>query len=822
MTLQHGGWVSLELLVRDFRHAARSLLKSRGYSIVAVLLLTVAIGSNLAVFSVVDPLLLRALPVDRPDQLVRITSIDKEGRESVVQSPVVDMLRGESVFAGVCGFDRPQFPVDIRGVVQNRLLLTMTPDCFRTLGIRTRIGRTFTSPEGSASERVALLGYSFWQRSFGGTEAVLGQKINIAGYVFTIIGVMDERFTGFTPGSPIDLAIPLEQTPLNFVPTGPVRFWTDIFARRAPSVSVEMVQARIKTIERQLLDESVPRRFNEQQRQEYVGRTLVVRPAPNSVEGFVSRRFGSPLYVTMGMCALILAVTCVNLAILSLSRGLSRQKEIVMRLALGATRASAVRTLALESLLLVLISIPAAAIFAQLANQSVSDQARILQITVNPVSSSFLLEPRIAAFFAAMVLTTVIVLSMVPAWQAFHFHRRSLTNTVHGLAGASTRNQKALLCIQIALALVLVSMSGFLNASLRYVDGVRFGMNMQGLTMAMLSPLPGVPASPDEGAYYRKLLQEVETLPGVASAAISSYAPFYSGNYSQPVFMNDTAGKSVRAQSILVTDRFFETLGTPLVSGSAFQAGGTEADAIVSESVAEAFGGPEIIGRFILAGETGRERRVKVVGISANVQPSTQNPNETDPLFVYVNLRHQPPPRFPVLLTKGAGGAPVALADLRRVVDSQGRHYVETYRLVADQLDQSLVENRLLAHLSTAFGALSLFLAAAGLFGLLSQHVAMRRGEIGLRMALGADSRGIQRMILHQMQPVMGAGIAVGLIMTLLAGRAIAANVFGVSVYDARLIGLSIIVLIITGILAAWRPARRASLVDPLIALRHD
>jgi predicted permease len=833
-------WRGLEASIRDLKYALRSLRKSPGFTAVAILLLAIGIGSNLAVFSLIDPLFLRLLPVENPWEVVQISLTDKDGSDRPIFSKVMEPLRDEGLFRGICGFNMPWLTAEINRSVRGIRTLAMTGDCFATLGLRMQVGRPFTlSDDERGAERVALITDSLWRRSFAAVPDVLGKQIAAEGVVFTIIGVVAPGFTGLTPGYPTDLIIPLAQTPVESPPPGdrPIHFWVSVLARVPPSVPWQQVQARMSTAEKRLLEQSVPLFYNPNQKRDYIGRRITVRSAMTGVETgqskWMSDRFGKPLYAVWGICSLVLLVGGVNLAILFLGRGLARQREIAVRLALGANRLSIVRLLALESLPLVLVGAAAGAVAARWMNHIVAAQANeMFAIVLSPASLNPGLDLRTGAFLAGLVGAVALVLTVVPVWQASRFGGANpLNESGRGLVGSSTRNQKILLGTQVALTLALVSASGFFTSSLRYLYDIDLGLETRGVSMVTLTRLPGVSTKVPHGPYYRDLVGQLAAFPNVSSAVVADYAPFWSGTYLEPVTSaeNSSANADILTQTAVVTERFFETLGVPVVAGEGFQPSGSvasesrpEIEAIVSESLAKHFGGEGLIGRHISVGNRGPYERLRVVGISANVQPSLANPEEREPLFVYINLWQHPDIRYPVILVKTKNGPPMTATEFRGVIEARGQHYVENYRTLDQSKDQALIENRLLADLSSGFGVLSLLLAATGLFGLLSYQVASRTSEIGLRMALGANRRQIQWYVLRQLVPVMIAGILGGVAFTLGLGRLMAGLVFGISAQDPRLIVLSVVTLIATAVLAALIPARKATSVDPLIALRHE
>ena len=801
----------LPLCAADLRYSLRMLRKSPGFTAVALLVLALGIGSNLAVFSLIDALLLRPIPVLRPGELVQISGREGTGVFRAFPSTFLDALRKERIFQGVCGFQTPLQTTEVDGVVAPVGTLAWTGDCFDTLGVRTQLGRPFAL-QGAGN--VTVLSGSKWRATFGGRRDVLGKKIIVDGALFTIIGVAEDRFTGLLLGFPPGLIQPLrEQPPL----------WVTIFARRAPGVSEEQVQARLRVVAKTLLPETVPPSFNSSRRAAYLAQSLMATPAKTGVDWMLRDRFTKPLSAILWICAAILCIACINLANLLLARGLQRRKEVAMRLALGASRTSVARLFSIETSILVLSGCALGLFFARWTGVLLAAQAA-------SIFSGLHLEPgfdiRAMAFVAALVFVVALVLSLASAWQATAFSSETvLKEAGRGVVGAGARGRKFLLGLQIAFTLALVAGSGLFASSWTNLSRMNLGLRMDGVSESMLMPLPGGYRNFAPGPYYHELLRRVEALPDVASAGLADMSPLWNKARRDSVsVVENPAGRStLETQTVAATEGTFETLGVPIVDGDGFSDRSGEPTAIVSRSLANRLGGNALIGRHLRIGDRAEYRSLRVVGIARDAQLSLEDPNEKRPLIVYIDFWAFPQDaRYPSLLARSKSGVPVPAPTLAPVIAAQGREYLERYRSLAQQKAESLIEERLLAWLSGAFGLLALALAATGLFGLLSYHVASRTGEIGLRMALGAQGRQIQALIVRQIAPVVAFGIFGGLALALLTGKLIAGLVYGVEVRDPRLLGASVLVLLLTALAAAWIPARRASSISPLAALRQE
>ncbi|HEY3937271.1 MAG TPA: FtsX-like permease family protein, partial [Bryobacteraceae bacterium] len=389
-----------------------------------------------------------------------------------------------------------------------------------------------------------------------------------------------------------------------------------------------------------------------------------------------------------------------------------------------------------------------------------------------------------------------------------------------------TAVQKILLSAQIALTLALVVASGLFTSSIQHVYEENLGVGIRGLSESSLSPLAGGYGGWAPGPYYHQLLQKIQNLPDVQSASLGNFAPFWTMPFEEPVAMIEGASgqTEVQAQPILITDQFVRTLGLRLLEGDGFRASeeqSSEPVALISEPLARRLGGQRVIGSHIRVGTGEQFQHLKVTGIISNAQFSLVNPEDTEASIVYLNFWRYPT-GYPWVFVKTISGLPISSKILRAAVHSLGREYVERYSTAAVEKDSALVENRLLAYLSSAFALLGLCLAAVGLFGLLSYHVVSRTNEIGVRMALGAARSQIRSLVVHQVVRVVLAGIVGGSLMLAGIGPLIRSFVYGIGVYDWRLLCLAILILLLTSILAAWIPAQRAASVEPLAALRHN
>jgi len=822
-------WHWLDASRRNLRHALRALGRSKLFSLVAIAILAVGIGATVGTFGLVDALLFRPLAVPRPYELVRIASLQKDGRLRQLPSTILDPLKSSTWLSGACGFNTGYEGGETNGTITPIGILGFTGDCFRTLGILTQLGRPLGPDDDHASApAVAVITADLWRRAYGGRADVLGQRVQMPGSAFTIVGITEDRFAGLLLGFPAGIIVPLHQEPSETGMVGQQVWWSvNVIGRRAPGVSAKQAAAGLAAQSGWLLEQSVPPRFGAARRQQYLASHLATAPAANGVDYFIRNRFGQPLIAVFGICAAILAIACVNLAGLMLARATRRRREVAVRLALGASRAHVAGILALESALLVAAGAALGVVVALALDRVV--RAEGAQMFGNfDVRLGF--DSRVTLFFAALVLAIMLALAGASAWQA---RRLSQLGSLHQgerrVARGHSAAQRLLIAAQIALTLALVTGAGLFGASLRAFYNLDLGVNTRHVWDVMLASHPARYSHFEPGPYYRDLVRQVETIPGIRSAVLADFVPFYTTGSTLPAAVVEGAEPGVEFEAAVdtVTDGFFRLMGMRVVEGRDFrreQPNGAEPEAIASQSLAEHLGGASaLLGRHIRVGTAAAYQRLRVVGIASDTQLSLANPNETHPFAVYINSWQHPESQagYPVLLLKTAGGE-VPSAMLRQTVDRAGREYVERTRSLDEEKDGALIENRVMAYLSGAFGALALVLAATGLFGLLSYQVASRTGEIGIRMALGARRGQIQWLIVRQIGGLVAGGAAAGVALAIFESKAIAGLLFGVRAGDQWLLAGSLVLLAATALLAAWLPARHAASVDPLMALRHE
>ena len=795
------GWTWLESVGQDARYGLRAMRRSPGFTAVAVLSLALGIGANTAIFSLVDTLMLRLLPVPHPEQLVEFIihyPLDPPG--SWFSRRSYEYFRDHNhVFSAVSGCGPGTLHVSGAGLepvsVAGEMVLG---DFFSLLGLEPAIGRLIAP--GDERAPVAVLSWPSWKNRFGMDPAVVGRHIVVEGRPATIIGVLPRAFTGLQVGAQPEIWIPAPAG-------GPLA----LMARLRPGVSLAKARAEMAVLFRFTYEERVRASQDALMRQ----LKFWVEPAGAGLLSEFKLRFAKPLLALMGVVAALLLIACASLAGLLLARGAARQREMALRVSLGAGRGRLVRQVLTESLLLAAAGGLLAVLLAELgagqlvrvleSGRPMVGMAR-LEIPVRP-------DTRVLLFTAAAALLTGVLCGLAPTLRSFTALRGH---------NASQRFGRLLVAAQVALSVGLLSAAGLFLANLEHLQHLDLGFRRDHLLQLRLEP----PRSLDPARLSlacEELLARLEATPGVRSASISAPTPLSGAGASRIVQVEGRleAPQDRRyTQVTWVADRFLETMGTRLLAGREF----TPADrrgprvALVNESMARYyFGTASPLGRrFTFAGEPGAYEIVGVVA-DANYYEIREAPQRA----VYLDAFQLPRP--PAWFVARTAIDPLAVASAARQAARQVFPDVPFARLdtLDHQVDSTIVPERLIAMLSGAFGALGALLAAMGLYGLLAYTVARRMREIGIRMALGASPGAVSRMVLGDALLLAGAGLLAGVPLAWW-GRRLAAGLVPDLPASPWPIALGAAAMLVIALLAAWLPSRRAARVDPAVTLRYE
>ncbi|HLJ45086.1 MAG TPA: ABC transporter permease [Bryobacteraceae bacterium] len=823
------GFNFIENALQDLRYAVRVLRKDAGFTTIAILSLALGIGANTAIFSVMDVLLLRALPVHQPAGLRLLSLTTNFGPRYSFNYPMYELIRDRSeVFSGLFAWSTSHFQTPING---DMVLIDGTyasGDYFTTLGVPPRAGRVFGREDdwktGGKNGPVAVISEGFWSRRYGRAGTAIGQAIVLNGVSTTIIGVMPASFTGTIVGTPVDVWVPLNMQRQMEGPaciTNAHCWYLLAMGRLKDGISEERAQVQLRTISRGImLDSDPPQKAD--RRANFLSQVLQTEPG---AAGFTRLRgkLRSPLRVLMALVGFVLLIACANMANLLTARASARHKEVVVRLAMGASRGRVIRQFVTESLLLAIAGAAGGFLAAIWATRGL---IALLSTTDNPVVLDLKPDWRILGFTALTAIVAGLLFGLAPAVRATRAGIGSAlkerTHQIQGAAGAFGFT-RLLLGSQVALSIVLLAAAGLLAQSLVRLLTERPGFDPRGVSVISLDTT----RLPEKGAalidLYGRVVHRAAELPLVESASLLSTTPLTNRGWNDYFLIpgrTDLPEEQRLADINAVSPRLLQTMRIPLLAGRDFNEGDTPRSplvAIVSENAARLWFPNGALGAEF--GMEGNSPKLRIVGIAGNIK--YMNLREETPLTVYVPYTQSNQTGFIALRTRASLRQTYAnFRDLLRQVAPGAP--IRTIRTMEQQIDESLSTERLTAYLSVYFAGLALLLTAVGLYGILAYSVARRISEIGIRMALGAQRSNVIWLVVREAMGHTAFGAAVGTAAVFVSAKLIASLLYGVRPHDPVAMLLAIAALAAVCAVAAWVPARRASRLEPMVALREE
>ncbi|HEX5474607.1 MAG TPA: ADOP family duplicated permease [Vicinamibacterales bacterium] len=823
------GWRSVADLAQDLRYAWRGYRKSPVFTVAAFLTLGLAIGSSTAIFSLANALLFRALPVRDPGTLVRIATVAQGSENENVSFPLFrELARDPGPFSTIVGWrDVSVEAVTVGNQTAWPGVAAATGNLYDMLGVRPAAGRLLSSSDMGIdpprAERVAVLGYSFWQRLFHGDPAAIGQTIRIQTVPFAIVGVAPPRFTGLALVVEPDIVVPITALPLldgrsvESLPAHTSR-WITAVGRLRPGVSLAQARAQLAVRWPRLRDAAVPASATAQDRADVRLLALSLSSAARGVEPHVRDLYAKPLLAVLGVALLIVLIGCLNVAALMLSRAEARKQELGVRLALGAGRGRLVRQLLTEALLLTGASAAAGLLLARIVAARMASS--ILSDVIVTVGFDASPDTRVFVFAAALAIASALAIAIVPAWRV---GRRGNAEWLRHDSRTSTRGRrtgKVLTVVQIAATLVLLMNAGLLVRTLEQLRSLDLGWDGENVTIAYPTPVPDGYRGIDNDVYLPRLAERVRRLPGVDAVSFTLFKPAVREGWQDAV---STAAATVDAETIPVSPDFFRSVGISVLQGRDFSWSDDSTSrrvAVVSRSLAtRLFGTAAAIGRSLRLGRRPPEQIAEIVGVVSDSRLYSLMGGNVLTVYTAV-LQQGSEADYKAMLIKGR--AP-SHGELQAAVTALGRDEIlEDVTPLTHLLDQTLLPERLAAAAAGFFGVLALLVAAIGLYGTMSYGVAQRTREIGIRMALGADDRRVLRSVLAEGLALAGAGLAIGFAAGLAVVGSLRALLFGIGPYDPLTLGAAVVVLVAVAAAACLRPGLRAARVDPLVALRSE
>jgi putative ABC transport system permease protein len=832
---------TVESLLRDFRYGARQLRRNPGFATVAVLSLALGIGANSAIFQLINALRLRSLPVEDPAQLVAIDTAPDfytsgwyaARNRAFTYAQIEQIAAHQQAFSGMLAFGTTRFNLSRGGEARKADGLYVTPNYLEVLGVTPLLG-SWMAPDTNPSDcsgAGALLDYAFWQREYGGDPSAIGRDISLNGRNFPILAVTPPSFYGLEPAQRFDVALPLCADAL-FSEDGKGRlalkwaWWLTPIARLKPDWTVERASSHLRDISPIIFEESLPDSYRPDAVKKYLDNKLRVVPAFAGVSS-VRKDYENPLWILLAVTGLVLLIACANLANLLLARASAREREVALRQAIGASRTRLVAQLMSESFLL-------AGLGALLGAFLAYALGRALVVFLSSGESELYLplgiDWRVFGFIAALALLTCLLFGLTPALRATRTAPADAMRGGRGSASSSQRHglRRALVVSQIALSFVLLVGALLFGQSLRNLLTTDTGFVGKGVLVATVSArIPNLEPQ-RRMTVFEQLREQIDHLPDVQSAASVLMSPFGGSSWDRRVqAQGDEA--SPEAKSVWfnrVGPGYFETMQTPLLAGRDFDAHDSNAPnvAIVNEKFAqEVFGGKDPLGRTFRyeadAGET--DPVYQVVGVVKNTKYSGLREGNQPIAFLPFKREGDTLDELSFVI-RSRGAFHAVMAGVQREMAKIDPGLLVEYHVLDEQIEQSVMRERLMANLSGAFGLLAALLSTLGLYGVMSYMVARRRTEIGVRMALGAETRDILALIFGEAGRLLLIGLAVGLLGSFAVSRYAESLLFGLQPNDAMTLAIGCGLLAATGIVAALIPARRAARLDAAVVLRDE
>jgi putative ABC transport system permease protein len=829
------GWTWLDRFGQDLRYAARTLAGNPGFTATATLSLVLGIGANSAIFSLINALMLRSLPVADPDRLVQVV---EEGNNTNFTNPLWEQIRdSQHGLAGLLAFDSSRFDLSAGGESRFAEGLLVSGSYFRVLGVPAIRGRVFAGDDdrhgGGAAGPVAVISYAFWQREFQGDPQMIGRTVRLDRHPFQIVGVTPSWFTGLNADKSYDVAVPIGCLPIlqpgSNTLTAREEWWLHIFARLSPDESVTVAEERLAAATPEILRATMPANLQGSD-SGYLRKTFHVQPAGQGISN-TGKQYRTALFTLMVIVGLVLLIACANIANLLLARASARRREFSVRMAIGAGRGRIIRQLMTESLLLALLGTLGGLLLAQWGGRLL---VRLISTAGNPVHVDLSLDWRSLAFTAGITVLTVLLFGLAPAVRATRVKASlALAAEARGSRQDSARPRlgRMLVAGQIALSLVLLVGTGLFLSTLHNLLTVDLGFDRTNILLVSAElKHAGIPPA-EQARAHREIVAKLNGVPGVVSAASSYMTPMGSAGWNGMSYPEGFVPQSRRDAMIFlnsVSPGYFRTMRAPLLAGREF----TERDEanapkvmIINESTARRFFGSAYpIGKTIgmdRPGHRGERDTYEVIGVVKDAKYNRVD--EAQRKIGYLAITQDPgygSRRTYEVLT--AGPAETIIPSIRTLVSGVSKDITLQFQTLETQINESLLQPRMVAMLSAVFGTLALVLAMVGLYGTTSYGVARRKGEIGIRMALGAQRESVVWMMLREVLGWLAAGMAVGITGALLGGRYVKTLLFGLQPNDLAQFAAAALVLALAAIFAAWWAARRAARIDPMAALRDE
>jgi putative ABC transport system permease protein len=821
----------------DLRHGARLLRMNPGFAIIAILSLALGIGANTTIFQLLDAVRMRTLPVKAPQQLARIKIVnsphccrgDFYSNNADLTGPLWIGIRAQQQgFANIAAWSPFRYNLGQGGEAHYADALLVSGDFFNVLGVQPLLGRLISPADDykGCGAQGAVLSYPFWQREYGGRPEIIGSKLTLDGHPFQIMGVAPPSFYGIEVGRNFDVAAPLCSQPIFSTKGGlmdsPRSWWLAVIGRLKPGWTTERASAQLDAIAPGIFAATLPAEYDAIAKKDYLSFHLGALPAATGVSS-LREEYEDPLWILLALSGLVLLIACANLANLMLARTSVRQREMALRLTLGASGSRLIRQLLAESLLLAAIGTAVGAVLAQILSRVL-----VAFLSTQQTRTFVELTPdwRMLGFAAGLAILTCILFGLTPAIQA--------SRTEPGIAlkaagrGATAGRERfmvrrALVVSQVALSLVLVTGAFLFAQTFRNLAEMNTGFQQDHILTVNIDYSTLKLAPDSQMAFKRDLLDRMRAIPGVTSAAEALVVPMNHAGWNDNIDIPDGPQRQLVAFN-RISPGYFQTMQTPMLAGRDFAATDTPKSprvAIVSEAFGRRFfGRANPLGKlFHDAGEPSTTWLIVGLVKDAKYWKMREDPEPT--VFVSFTQANGPEPESTLMIRSDEPLRPL-ISSVKQTASEINPAMVLTFTIFKTQIREGLLREQLMAMLSGFFGALAIILAMVGLYGVISYMVVQRRNEIGVRMALGASRRDILTMTLREAAILLGIGLAVGTLLALVAGNAAAALLYGLRPRDPFTFIVAILGMTVVAFIASLLPARRAASVHPMVALRDE
>ncbi len=827
---------------QDIRYGARLLRMSPGFLAVATLSLALGIGANTAIFQLLNAVQLRMLPVSHPEELFELhiakndhcCSGNFSDRRPNFTNPQWEQIRAhQQAFSGIFAWGDQRFNLADGGEVRFSEGLWVSGGYFNTLRIQPLIGRLITEEDdrpGCGAPGV-VMSYPFWQREFGGDSQVVGKNVSLDGHSLQIMGVAPANFSGVEVGRHFDVAIPVCAEPLINGEQSHLakrhHWWLAVIGRMKPGWSQARAEANAKAISPAVFESTIPPNYRPDQAKYYAGYKLEALPAGSGVSS-VRRIYEEPLLLLLGIAGLVLLIACANLANLTLARASTREREMAVRLAIGADRRRLIRQLLAESLLLTMIGTGFGALLAQFLSQYL---VSFLTTGDSPLYIQLGADWRVFAFTAGVAVLTCLLFGLMPAIRATRTApAAAMKASGRGLTGDRERFgvRRALVISQVALSLVLLVGALLFVRSLQNLLTVDAGFREDGLLIASvdISRLNFSPVR--RSPFYRELLARVRATPGVQQAASTGIVQISGSGWNDSIeFLERRKQDRMVPWFDRVSAGYFLTMGTPMLAGRDFDDRDTPSSpevAIVNQAFSKKYlGGANPLGKTfrILTGPGEPQHIYQIVGLVKSSKYQSLR-DDFAPIVFVAATQDDKPGLGTHLIVRSSSPVGALMAAVKKTVLEQNAGVSLQFQVFKTQVRDSLLRERLMATLSGFFGFLAAALATVGLYGVISYMVARRRNEIGIRIALGANRTNVIILVLREVGLLLLAGLVAGTAVAIAATRTASSLLFGLKATDPVTIGLAIVLLGAVASAASFISALRAARLEPMAALREE